>query len=433
MRKTLMRRQMPDTGKDDYSLEVFLNPIDKKLLTHEEEIWYAKQIKSCKKQIFSCLCLLPSYAGCIDEQLRQAYENRESSARTQIINRDRENRELDEKIKTRLGTCLETTTKINEQLQKFYSDSNTYHAKNGFYARLIHKQKLINEFNYSHKFINDLITSLKKAETEKNLKEHNGTIKRIYFLNELYENAYGQLINKNLRLVMSIARKFLNRGLQFGDLVQEGCIGLMTAVDKYDYRKGFKFSTYATWWVRQAILRAIYNTVKPIRLPVHITEQIGKIDKLKKSFKNGKMRNEHISKETGIPIEEIIFLEKTKENYTMSYNAVDQETETALIEYLEDKKTTNPLDNAQKEHLRERIYETLKTLNERERTVIMLRYGLEGKSWTLDEVAETYGLSRERIRQIQAKTIRKLQHPARSTKLESFMERANFRKSLKKT
>ena len=241
-----------------------------------------------------------------------------------------------------------------------------------------------------------------------------------------YEFAKRELSGGNLRLVVSIAKKYRNRGLSFLDLIQEGNTGLMRAVDKYEYRRGFKFSTYATWWIRQAITRAIADQARTIRIPVHMIDVLSKLRNIAKRLQQ-ELGREPTTEETATAAN--LTIEETRRVLNIGRHPVSldrpvgESEDTAFGEFIEDAGTESPLSSASHGMLREKIEQLLKTLTYREREIIRLRYGLgDGYTYTLEEVGRIFKVTRERVRQIEAKAVRKLQHPVRSTQLEGFLE-----------
>jgi RNA polymerase primary sigma factor len=241
-----------------------------------------------------------------------------------------------------------------------------------------------------------------------------------------YELAKRELSGGNLRLVVSIAKKYRNRGLSFLDLIQEGNTGLMRAVDKYEYRRGFKFSTYATWWIRQAITRSIADQARTIRIPVHMIDVLSKLRNVAKRLQQ-ELGREPTTEETAIAAD--LTVEETRRVLNIGRHPVSldrpvgESEDTAFGEFIEDQGTASPLSSASQGMLREKIEALLKTLTYREREIIRLRYGLgDGYTYTLEEVGRIFKVTRERVRQIEAKAVRKLQHPVRATQLEGFLE-----------
>ncbi len=311
----------------------------------------------------------------------------------------------------RLQPCLKRLEQISERMQEI--DRQIQSLKRLKSAK--------DERANLQRELHDLMTMT--LETPSSLKQRIETIEDRF---GAYEKSMRELSGGNLRLVVSIAKKYRNRGLSFLDLIQEGNTGLMRAVDKYEYRRGYKFSTYATWWIRQAITRAIADQARTIRIPVHMIETMSKLRKVSKQFLQEHGREptiEETAEAAGVSLEETRRVLKISRHPISLDRPVGESEDSYFGDFIEDHGSESPVSAATQEMLKDKIDTVLKTLTYREREIIKLRYGLgDGYTYTLEEVGRIFKVTRERVRQIEAKAVRKLQHPVRSRQLKGFLD-----------
>ncbi len=315
---------------------------------------------------------------------------------------------------------LEVGTEALEEVYKMLENSgisvvNEYEKDKEFYDTILKEVSMDDPVKMYLKDIGKVPLLKPEEETEfaKKMMEGDETAKRI-------------LSEANLRLVVSIAKRYMGRGMQFLDLIQEGNLGLMKAVEKFDYQKGFKFSTYATWWIRQAITRAIADQARTIRIPVHMVETINKLVRISRRLLQELGREptpEEIAKEMGVSEERVREIQKIAQDPISLETPIGEEDDSHLSDFIEDEKSTAPTDAVSHTMLKEQLLGVLDSLTPREEKVLRLRYGLDdGRTRTLEEVGREFNVTRERIRQIEAKALRKLRHPSRSKRLKDFLE-----------
>ena len=286
--------------------------------------------------------------------------------------------------------------------------------------------KLNEDFSFDNISLDDPVKVYLREIGRVPLLTSNEEIELAVKISEGNEYAKQRLTEANLRLVVSIAKKYVGRGMYFLDLIQEGNVGLIKAVDKFDHTKGFKFSTYATWWIRQAITRAIADQARTIRIPVHMVETINKLIRVSRQLLQELGREpspEEIAEEMGMPVDRVREILKISQEPVSLETPIGEEEDSHLGDFIQDDNVPVPADAAAYTLLKEQLVEVLSTLTDREQKVLRLRFGLDdGRGRTLEEVGKVFNVTRERIRQIEAKALRKLRHPSRSKKLKDFLD-----------
>jgi RNA polymerase primary sigma factor len=444
MKSKVKSKTKKNEEKIDDLVKMYLSQMGRSpLLSREKELEHARHIKMYRNKFrFLSLCSLKNLEKGI-KVVERVINGEVAFDRNLKVSNDKDKETLSERISNIIPTLYRNLESLKNSSKKIIQKRVKKSEIDSFKNKRRRTIKLLEECCLQIKIIRPMLDSLRedlknlKGLEKKDLKAEELKIgfRRDDFISHMkfleirfksYEDSKCSLANGNLRLVVSIAKKYRNRGLAFEDLIQEGNTGLMKAVEKYEHQRGYKFSTYATWWIRQAITRSIADQARTIRIPVHMIETMSKLNAASKALvqKMGReATTEEISIKLGITVAECSRIIKISKYPVSLDKSVSDNEEGDFKDFIEDKATLSPEKMANQSMLKDKLKETLRTLTFREREIIRLRYGIgEGYNYTLQEVGRIFKVTRERVRQIEAKAIQKLRHPSRSGMLEDFMK-----------